>query len=79
MHYPEFHMLWKENVQALGEWIFQDVLCQWSTLVEIVSDNGKPFVAVLRYLEQKYHIKHIHISRYTSHANGIVEHSHFDV
>ena len=47
--------------------------------MEIVSDNGKPFIAALRYLDQKYHVKHIRISRYNSHANGIVERSHFDV
>src|SRR6266404_3862770 len=48
-------------------------------LSEIVLDNGKPFVAMLAHLEKKYHIKHIRISGYNSHANGIVEHSHFDV
>ena len=77
--YPEFHMLRKETAQAIGDWIFQDVLCRWGALTEIVSDNGKPFVAALTYLEKKYHIKHIRISGYNSHANGIVERSHFDV
>ena len=78
-HYPEFRMLRKGTAQALGDWIFQDILCRWGTLVEIVSDNGKPFIAALSYLEKKYHVKHIQISGYNSHANGIVEHSHFDV
>ena len=41
--------------------------------MEIVSDNGKPFVAALRYLEKKYHVKHIRISGYNSRANGIVK------
>ena len=48
-------------------------------MVEIVLDNGKPFVVVLGHLEKKYHIKHIRISGYNSHANGIVERSHFDI
>jgi len=78
-HYPEFRMLRKETAHAIGEWIFQDVLCRWGTLCEIVSDNGKPFVAALGHLEKKYHIKHIRISGYNSRANGIVERSHFDV
>ena len=47
--------------------------------MEIVSDNGKPFVAALGYIEKKYHIKHIRISGYNSRSNGIVEQSHFDV
>ena len=78
-HYPEFKMLRKETAQAIGDWIFEDILCRWGTLVEIISDNGKPFVAALAYLEKRYHIKHIRISGYNSRANGIVERSHFDV
>jgi hypothetical protein len=72
-------MLRKETAQAIGDWIFQDILCRWGTLVEIVSDNGKPFIAALGHLERKYHIRHIRISGYNSRANGIVERSHFDV
>ena len=30
--------------------------------MEIMSDNGKPFVVALAYLEHKYHIKHIRIA-----------------
>ena len=48
-------------------------------MVEIVSDNGKPFVTALGHLNKKYHIKHIRISRYNSRANGIVERSYFDI
>jgi hypothetical protein len=78
-HYPEFRMLRKETAQAIGDWIFQDILSRWGIIVEIVSDNGKPFVAALSHLEKKYHVKHIRISGYNSRANGIVERSHFDV
>ncbi len=78
-HYLEFKMLQKETRQAIGDWIFQDILCRWGTLIEIVSDNGKPFIMALSYMEQKYHVKHIRISGYNSHANGIVKQSHFDV
>jgi hypothetical protein len=78
-HYLEFRMLRKETAQAIGDWIFQDILCRWGTLVEIVSDNGKPFIAALGHLEKKYHIRHIRISGYNSHANGIVERLHFDI
>ena len=63
----------------LGDWIFQDIICRWGALVEIVSDNGKPFVMALGYIEKKYHIKHIRISGYNSQANGIIEWSHFEV
>src|SRR5258707_14881075 len=75
----EFKRLGKETRQAIGNWIFQDILCRWGTLIEIVSDNGKPFIVVLSYMEQKYHMKHIRISGYNLHTNRIVERSHFDV
>ena len=78
-HFAEFDMLRKENAQAIGEWIMRDFIYRWGTLVEIVTDNGVPFVKVLLYIEQKYHIKHIRISRYNSRANSIVERAHFDI
>ena len=77
--YLEFQVLRKETVQALADWIFQDILCQWGTLTKIISDNGRPFVLALVALECKYHVKHIRSSGYNSHTNGIVEQSHFDV
>jgi hypothetical protein len=64
---------------TLGDWLFEDVLCRWGTISEIVSDNGPPFVKALEYLAKKYHIHHIRISGYNSRANGLVERSHFDV
>jgi hypothetical protein len=42
-------------------------------------DNGPAFLATLCSLEKHYYIKHIKISRYNSCANGLVEHSHFEV
>ena len=39
-HYPEFHKLCTETMMALSEWIFEDILCCWGTVSEIVSDNG---------------------------------------
>ncbi len=78
-HYAEFEMLRKENARSLSEWIMRSLIYRWGTLVEIVTDNGAPFVKALTYLEKRYHIKHIRISGYNSKANGIVERSHFDV
>ncbi|KAF7372195.1 Integrase catalytic domain-containing protein [Mycena venus] len=72
-------MLRRETANAIGDWIFQDLICRWETLLEIVTDNGIPFLKALAYLESEYHIKHIHISGYNSHANGVIERPHFDV
>ena len=41
--------------------------------------NGPAFVKALAYLEKRYHVRHIRISGYNSHANGIAERAHFDV
>ena len=78
-HYPEFRKLRTETAITLGEWIFEDILCRWGTVSEIVSDNGPPFVKALQYLAKRYGIRHIRISGYNSRANGLVERTHFDV
>jgi len=77
--WPEFRMLRKESAKALADWIFEDILCRWGSLREIVTDNGPAFVKALAYLSKKYKINHIRISGYNSRANGIVERPHFDV
>jgi hypothetical protein len=72
-------MLRNENARAIGEWLFKFFIYHWGTLVEIISDNGAPFIKAIGYLSKKYHINHIRISGYNSRANGIVERSHFDI
>jgi len=78
-YYPEFRMLRSETAKTLGDWIFEDILCRWGSLREIVSDNGPAFLKALAYLSKRYKITHIRISGYNSRANGMVERSHFDV
>jgi hypothetical protein len=77
-HYVEFRQLRVETAVTLGEWMFEDILCRWGAISEIVTDNGPQFIKALEYLRKKYHIHHILISGYNSRANGIVERSHFD-
>jgi hypothetical protein len=78
-HWPEWEMLRKETARALALFILRDIIQRWGTLIEIITDNGPPFVKALEYLAKHYHIKHIRISGYNSRANGLVERSHFDV
>ena len=59
--------------------LFEDILCRWGGVAEIVTYNGPAFVAVAGYLSEKYGIHHIKISPYNSQANGIVECKHFDM
>ena len=72
-------MLAKENAVTLGKWILHDIIYCWGLLLEIITDNGPAFLKALAYLEKHYHIKHIRISGYNSHAKSIVEQSHFEV
>ena len=79
MHWPEWEMLRKETAKSIALFILQNIIYHWGTLLEIATNNGAPFVKALAYLSQHYHITHIRISGYNSRANGLVEHSHFDV
>ena len=69
----------KENAKSLGDWILHDIIFHWVLLLEIVTDNCPAFLKALAYLKKQYHIRHIRISGYNSRANGLVEHSHFEV
>src|ERR1700676_3702615 len=52
IHYVELWMLRNETAVSLGDWIFEDIICHWGTLTEIVSDNGGPFVKTLAHLSK---------------------------
>ena len=77
--YPEWRMLRSENAVALAAFIFEDILCRWGAISELITDNGSAFVQALDTLATRYGIRHIRISPYNSQANGIVERRHFDV
>jgi hypothetical protein len=78
-HWPEWDMLRKESAKSLATFILHNIIYRWGTLLQIVTDNGAPFVKAMGYLAKHYNLKHIRISGYNSRANGIVERSHFDV
>jgi len=78
-HWPEWDMLRKETAKSIANFILHNIVYRWGTLLEIVTDNGAPFVKALGYLEKHFHIKHIRISGYNFRANGLVECAHFDI
>lgn len=77
--YPEFWKLQHQTGEAIANWIFEDILCRWGALCEIVLDNGTPFIRALDILVARWHIHHIRISAYNSQANGVIENCHFHV
>ena len=72
-------MLRQENARAIRQWLFEDIICQWGSLVKIVMDNRAPFKKVVAWLEEKYRIKWVTISLYNSQANSVVERPHWDL
>jgi hypothetical protein len=77
--YPEWRMLRKENTNALTAFIFEELLCRWGPITEIVTDNAPAYRLAVDELARKYGIHPIRISPYNSQANGIVERRHRDV
>ena len=49
-HYPEYRILHTETAKTIGDWIFDDILCRWGALCEIVTDNSPTFIKALDYL-----------------------------
>src|SRR5712671_4554529 len=74
--WPEWRALRTETGRTLGAFIFDDILCRWGAVSEIVTDNGTAYIAALDWLAHRYGIRHIRISAYNSRANGIVERQH---
>ena len=68
-----------ENGKTIANWLFEDIICRWGCIKEIVTDNGSPYRSAVGWLEQKYGIKGIKISPYNSKANGKIERPHWDV
>ena len=79
MAYPEWWMLWSKNASALTSFIFEDILCHWGAVSELVTDNGPAFVQALDVFASQYGIHHIQISSHNSHANGVVKQCHYNV
>ena len=68
-----------ETGRTIGLWLFEDIICRWGCLTEIVTDNGSAYKAAVAWLESKYGIKGIKISSYNSRANGRIERPHWDL
>ena len=45
--WAEHQCLKKENKRTLGAQLFEDYMCWWGPLAEIVTDNGMPWVAAV--------------------------------
>jgi len=77
--YLEARGLRNANAEAIGRFLLEEVICRWGCPQWLVTDNGKPFIAAVKWLQVKYGIMGIRISPYNSQANGTVEVGHRDI
>jgi hypothetical protein len=59
--------------------IFEEILCWWGALEDIVTDNSLAFIEALNWLAEQYGIYHICISPYNSQANGTIKRHHLGI
>ena len=60
--YSEMRAVRTANSTTIGDWLYQDFLCRWGALCEIVTDNGAPWLKAVEHVRDKYHIHHIRVS-----------------
>ena len=77
--WAEGRPLREETARSVGIWLFEDIICRWGCIRNIVTDNASVYRAAVAWLEKKYGIKGIRISSYNSKANGKIERPHWDL
>lgn len=74
--YPEWQMLCKESAKIVASFIFEELICRWGPITELVTDNAPAIISAMEDLVTQYGINHVQISPYNSQANGIIERHH---
>lgn len=67
----------RDTAQALGMFLFEDIICRWGCPQKFVTDNAPQFIAAVEWLKEKYGIPNIQVSPYNSQGNGKIENGHF--
>ncbi|KNZ74272.1 hypothetical protein J132_07434 [Termitomyces sp. J132] len=49
--------LHKENHETIGQWLFEDVICHWGCIAEIITNNAGQSKKVTAWIESKYGIR----------------------
>ena len=49
IHFPEFEMLRREPGRIIAEWLLHCFIYRWGMIIEIVTDNGTPFVKACKW------------------------------
>ena len=75
----EGRKLKKALARAVSKFIFEELICQYGSIAEIVTGNGSEVKGATSELLQCHGIPQIQISPYNSQANGVVEQGHFTI
>lgn len=73
----EGRALKKANADSLAQFFWEQILCRYGAVGQVVTDNGKEVEGAFTKLMMRYGIPQIKISAYNSKANGVVERGHF--
>jgi hypothetical protein len=69
----------KATSHAVANFIFEELLCCYSQIQQIVTDNGPEVKGAVRHLLDQYNVSQIRISPYNSAANGVIECGYFTI
>jgi transposase InsO family protein len=69
----------KATAQAVANFLWEEVICQYGYIGSITTDNGPETKGAFEELVRRHNIPHIRIMPYNSKANGVVERGHFTI
>lgn len=78
-HAAEGRALRKISTKHLSKFFWEQIICRYGHIAEVVTDNGSEVAKAFRRLLKRYGIPQIKISPYNKHANGVVEQGHFAI
>lgn len=73
----EGRALKSKKSKGVAAFFFEQILCRYGAVGEVVTDNGPEFKEAFQRLMKRYKLPQIKISSYNSKANGVVERGHF--
>ena len=73
----EGRALRNNNAESLARFFWEQVICHYGHVGQVVTDNGPEVQSAFAKLLQRYGIPQVRISAYNSRANGVVERGHY--
>ncbi|RYN41671.1 hypothetical protein AA0114_g10630 [Alternaria tenuissima] len=74
--WPEARALSNNQSKTIAEFIYEDIICRWSTSRKLMVDGGPDFAKVVSYLAQNYKINRVQSSGHNPQAMGKIEGGH---